>query len=161
MSVLLSNPPSKTASLLTLFDRTTTALRRFPESIVLTMGRVAIAGVFWNSAMSKLASWETTLALFKDEYQVPLLPSDLAALFGTSAELAGAVLLFFGLGARLGALMLLGVTAIIQIFVYPESWLHHLQWATILVLVLAKGAGRLSFDALIASLVRGRHMAGR
>ena len=91
---------------------------------------------------------------------MPVLPTELAAYMGTGAELIGAALLFFGLGARFAALALLGVTAVIQIFVYPESWIHHLQWATILLMVLVKGAGRLSFDHLIQKVFR-RRMAGR
>lgn len=158
---LLSSHPSPTEFAISLFDRAVTTARRFPDSILLTMGRVAIAGVFWNSAMSKLASWETTLALFKEEYRLPLLPTELAAYLGTGTELVGAVLLFFGLGARFAALMLLGVTAVIQIFVYPESWVHHLQWATILLLVLVKGAGRVSIDQLILALFRRHSKAGR
>lgn len=158
---LLSANPSPTAFVLSAFERATTTARRFPDSILLAMGRVAIAGVFWNSAMSKLASWESTLALFRDEYRVPVLPTELAAFLGTGTELIGAVLLFFGFGARFAALALLGVTAVIQIFVYPESWVHHLQWATILLLVLVKGAGRLSLDHVILTVFRRQFKAGR
>lgn len=161
MALLSSSAPSRTEFLVSAFERAATTARRFPDSILLAMGRVAIAGVFWNSAMSKLASWETTLALFQEEYRLPLLPNGVAAVLGTGTELAGAVLLFFGLGARFAALMLLGVTAVIQIFVYPESWMHHLQWATILLLVLVKGAGRVSIDHLILSAFRRRSGAGR
>jgi putative oxidoreductase len=161
MALLSSHTPSRTEVLVSLFDRATMTARRFPDSILLAMGRVAIAGVFWNSAMSKLASWETTLALFKEEYRLPLLPNDVAAYLGTGTELVGAVLLFFGLGARFAALMLLGVTAVIQIFVYPESWVHHLQWATILLLVLVKGAGRASLDQLILSAFQRHSRAVR
>jgi putative oxidoreductase len=160
MSVL-SATPSPTAFVVSAFERAATVARRFPDSVLLAMGRVAIAGVFWNSAMSKLASWDSTLALFRDEYRVPVLPTELAAVMGTGAELIGAVLLFFGLGARFAALALLGVTAVIQIFVYPESWVHHLQWATILLLVLVKGAGRLSLDHLILTMFRRHTQAGR
>ena len=157
---LLSPSLSPTAFIVSAFERATMTGRRFPDSMLLAMGRVAISGVFWNSAMSKLASWESTLALFRDEYRVPVLPTELAAYMGTGAELIGAALLLFGLGARFAALALLGVTAVIQIFVYPESWIHHLQWATILLMVLVKGAGRLSFDHLIQKVFR-RRMAGR
>jgi putative oxidoreductase len=158
---MLSATPSPTTFVTSAFERAATIARRFPDSVLLAMGRVAIAGVFWNSAMSKLASWDSTLALFRDEYRVPVLPTDLAAVMGTGAELIGAVLLFFGLGARFAALALLGVTAVIQIFVYPESWVHHLQWATILLLVLVKGAGRLSLDHLILTMFRRHTQAGR
>jgi putative oxidoreductase len=158
---MLSATPSPTTFVVSAFERAVTIARRFPDSVLLAMGRVAIAGVFWNSAMSKLASWDSTLALFRDEYRVPVLPTELAAVMGTGAELIGAVLLFFGLGARFAALALLGVTAVIQIFVYPESWVHHLQWATILLLVLVKGAGRLSLDHLILTMFRRHTQAAR
>jgi putative oxidoreductase len=100
--------------------------------------------------MAKLANWDLTVALFANEYRVPLLPPDLAALLATSAELACPVLIAVGLGARLGAAALLGMTFVIQVFVYPENWSEHLLWASMLLYVLARGAGLLSIDHLIA-----------
>ena len=121
---------------------------RIPLSAAQLAARVAVAHVFWNSAQSKLASWPVTLQLFSMEYHVPFLSPEVAAPLATAAELGGAILLFFGLFARLGALALLGVVAVIQIFVYPGNWGEHLVWASLLLLILARGAGRLSLDEL-------------
>ena len=64
------------------------------------IARVWIAQVFWLAGMTKISSWDTTLSLFEEEYQVPLLAPDVAAVLATSVELGGAVLLVMGLGAR-------------------------------------------------------------
>lgn len=126
------------------------ALLDFAESIPLSLvqlaARVAIANVFWNSAQSKLASWPVTVQLFAFEYRVPVLPPDIAAVLATGAELLGAVLILLGLFTRLGALALLGVVAVIQLFVFPGHWGEHLLWASLLLLLLSRGAGVLSLD---------------
>jgi putative oxidoreductase len=126
---------------------------RIPLSLPLLLGRLALAYVFWNSAHSKLASWPVTLQLFALEYRVPLLPADVAAYLATATELAGAVLLFLGLFTRLGALALLGVVAVIQLFVYPDHWGEHLLWASVLLLLVARGAGAVSLDRVAARLL--------
>lgn len=119
-----------------------------PLSLVQLAARVAVAHVFWQSAQTKLASWPVTLQLFAMEYRIPVLDPTVAAPLATAAEITGSILIFFGLFARLGALMLLGVTATIQIFVYPENWAEHLIWASMLFLVFARGAGVVSLDWL-------------
>ena len=98
------------------------------------------------------ASWPVTLQLFAMEYRLPLLDPALAAPLATAAEITGSVLIFFGLFARLGALMLLGVVATIQIFVYPQNWAEHLLWASLLLLMLARGAGVISLDQIAGRL---------
>jgi putative oxidoreductase len=80
------------------------------------------------------------------EYRVPVLPPDVAAVLATAAELGGAVLIFLGLFTRFAALALLGVVAVIQLFVFPGHWAEHLLWASLLLLLLARGAGVLSLD---------------
>ena len=122
---------------------------RIPLSPIQLASRVAIAHVFWNSAQSKLASWPVTQQLFAMEYHVPLLPPEIAAPLATATELTGAVLIFLGLFARLGALALLGVVAVIQLFVFPGSWAEHLLWASLLFLIAARGAGKISLDYLV------------
>jgi putative oxidoreductase len=119
-------------------------------SLAQLAARVAVAHVFWQSAQTKLASWPVTLQLFAMEYRLPLIDPAIAAPIATAAEIAGSVLILFGLFARFGALVLLGVTATIQIFVYPQSWPDHLMWASLLLLILARGAGALSLDYLAA-----------
>ncbi|MFI0844395.1 DoxX family protein [Mesorhizobium sp. IMUNJ 23232] len=128
----------------------------FPLSLVQLASRVAVAHVFWQSAQTKLASWPVTLQLFAYEYRLPILPPDIAAPMATAAELSGAVLIALGLFSRLAALMLLGVVATIQIFVYPDHWAEHLMWASLLLLIFARGAGVISLDHLVARLFRGR-----
>lgn len=125
-------------------------LGRFPVPILELLLRIGVALVFWKSAMTKLANWDITVQLFAYEYDVPLLPPELAALLGTAVELAGPVMLVFGLGTRFGAAALLGLVFVIQAFVYPENWSEHLLWAAILLLVVLRGAGALSLDHVIA-----------
>ena len=123
---------------------------RIPQSLVQLAGRVAIFNVFWNSAQSKLASWPVTLQLFAFEYRVPLLPPDIAAILATAAELGGSVLIFLGLFTRFAALALLGVVAVIQLFVFPGHWGEHLLWASLLLLILARGGGAVSLDHAVS-----------
>jgi putative oxidoreductase len=111
--------------------------------------RFAIATVFWSSAMAKLANWDTTLSLFADEYQLPLLPPAIAAYMATTVELTTPVLLVLGLLTRATAFVLLGMTAIIEIFVYPLAWPTHIQWAAMLLVLLCRGAGAVSVDHLL------------
>jgi putative oxidoreductase len=96
--------------------------------------------------MTKLTNWETTVSLFTDDYEVPLLPPELAAHMALTIELTAPVLLVLGLFTRFAALVLLGMTAVIEIFVYPQAWPTHLQWAAMLLVLLARGAGAMSID---------------
>lgn len=125
-------------------------LGRMPLPLLELMARVGVASVFWKSGLTKIASWETTLQLFREEYALPVIPPELAAYLGTTVELTAPILLAFGIGARLGAAALLGMTLVIQTLVYPENWSEHLLWASVLAYVLTKGPGRISLDHLIA-----------
>jgi putative oxidoreductase len=118
--------------------------------------RVAVANIFWSSAMTKLPSWDSTLALFRDEYKVPLLAPETAAYMATAIELSMPVLLILGLGARAASAVLLGMTAVIEIFIYPLAWPTHLQWAAMLLILLCRGPGVFSLDHLIRDRVMGR-----
>lgn len=129
---------------------------RIPLSLVQLLTRIAVGHVFWASAQSKLASWPVTLQLFALEYRVPLLPPDLAASLATAAELSGSVLLFPGLLTRLAALQLLGVVAVIQLFVFPGNWPEHLLWASGLLLLFARGPGMISLDFIASRLLARR-----
>jgi putative oxidoreductase len=111
--------------------------------------RFAVATIFWNSAMAKLANWETTISLFSDEYQLPLIPPEIAAYLATSIEISTPVLLVLGLLTRPAALVLLGMTAVIEIFVYPLAWPTHIQWAAMLLILLCRGPGKFSLDYVI------------
>lgn len=124
-------------------------LERVPYCLLAVPLRVAVATVFWNSAMSKLANWNTTLYLFEEEYRLPLLPPEVAAYLGTAIELTTPVLLILGLLTRPAALVLLGMTIVIQVLVYPLAWPTHIQWAAMLLVLLCRGAGGFSIDHLI------------
>ncbi len=115
--------------------------------------RLALANVFWSSAMTKLPSWDSTLALFRDEYKVPLLAPETAAYLATGIELSTAVMLVLGLGTRAAAAVLLGMTAVIEIFIYPLAWPTHIQWAAMLLVLLCRGPGALSLDHLVRKWV--------
>ena len=99
--------------------------------------------------MTKLANWDTAVALFVDEYKVPLLPPELAAYLAISIELTMPVLLVAGLFTRFAALVLLGMTTVIELFVYPQAWPTHLQWAAMLLVLFCRGPGRLAIDHLL------------
>ena len=132
-----------------------TLLGRFPAPLLDLLLRSGIALVFWKSGMAKLANWDLTVALFAEEYRVPLLSPEVAAWLATAAELTCPILLIAGLGARFGAAALLGMTFVIQFFVYPENWSEHLLWAALLLGVLTRGPGPLSLDHLVARWLFG------
>ncbi len=124
-------------------------LNRVPYAVLALPLRLAVAAVFWQAAWAKLANWDTTLALFADEYRVPLLSPELAANLALTIELATPPLLVLGLLTRPAAFVLLGMTAVIEIFVYPQAWPTHIQWAAMLLILLCRGAGAFSMDQLV------------
>ena len=130
------------ASLARLLD----VLGRFPLALLQLMFRLAVATVFIKAGLTKIASWETTVQLFADEYKVPLLSPDLAATMAATFELGCSALLIVGLATRLATLPLLGMIAVIQTFVYPNAYAEHLTWASILLFLLTRGAGPWSLD---------------
>ena len=108
--------------------------------------RFGVAWIFWNSAQVKLINWQRTIELFTDEYRVPLLPPEFAASMALSIEIAAPILLVLGLFTRAAVLVLLGMTAVIQTFVYPDAWPTHLQWTAMMLVLLCRGAGAVSLD---------------
>lgn len=125
---------------------------RIPPSLVQLVARLAIANIFWRSGQTKVNGFsirEETFFLFREEYKVPLLPSDVAAYLATVAEHIFPILLLVGLATRLSALGLLGMTLVIQLFVIPGGWPEHLLWFSVLILVIARGPGAISLDHLI------------
>jgi len=127
-------------------------LERFPLSILQLAMRIGVGAVFFRSGLLKLDSWEFTIQLFRDEYNVPLLDPILAAQAATIVELGVPPLLFAGLATRFATLPLLGMIVVIQVFVYPNAWSDHLMWAAALLLVLTRGPGVFSLDHLIARI---------
>jgi putative oxidoreductase len=121
-----------------------------PLSLHQLVFRLAVASVFLKAGLIKLSNWETTVALFRDEYQVPVLPPEVASVLATTFELGCSTLLIVGLATRLATLPLLAMIATIQGFVYPSAWPEHLVWASILLFLLTRGAGVISVDHLIS-----------
>lgn len=148
-------PAQGAESLIDKISRVLRWLDRFPYSLLAIPMRVAVATVFWNSGTTKLASWESTLFLFEDEYKVPLLPPEIAAYMAAAIELTMPILLVLGLATRPAAFVLLGMTTVIQVFVYPQAWPTHIQWAAMLLVLLARGPGMLSIDGLVRRRMLG------
>lgn len=126
--------------------------RLVPADLALLAARVFVAWVFWASARTKVdgfAITDSTYFLFEHVYALPLIPSALAAVLATLGEHVLSALLALGLASRFAALGLLGMTAVIQIFVFPEAWGVHGLWAASLLAVMAWGPGRLSLDRVI------------
>jgi len=142
-----------------LLMRARDLLERIPYSFIALVARIATAVVFWRSGSVKLDDWAGTLNLFAEEYKVPLVPPQIAAYAATAMELGGAVLMLLGLGTRVVALAYLGMITVIQTLVYPNAWPTHIQWVAFLLILLARGPGVLSLDALIARLVGRRRGA--
>ena len=122
---------------------------RIPYWLIALTARIALAQVFWSSAQAHLANWDTTLYLFDDTYQVPLLPPDLAAYLAVAMELVMPPLFILGLATRFAALALFAMTLVIEIFVFPEAWPTHIQWTAMLLVLMGRGAGVLSLDELV------------
>jgi putative oxidoreductase len=141
---------------LALMERAVGLLDGVPYTLLALPLRAAAATVFWNSAQAKLANWDTTIELFTDDYKVPLLPPEIAANMALGIELTMPVLLVLGLLTRAAALVLLGMTAVIEIFVYPQAWPTHIQWASILLVLLCRGPGKLSLDHVLWRRLRRR-----
>jgi len=124
-------------------------LNAIPYSVIALVARAATFSVFWRSGTQKLSDWNSTLLLFANEYRVPLLPPHVAAYMAASLELAGSVVVLLGLMTRVSVFLLLGMVLVIQIFVYPSAWPDHIQWLAFMLVLLARGPGALSLDALI------------
>ncbi len=139
------------------------ACQRIPDSAIALLARFSIAAIFWQSGQTKVEGlvidllagrlelgWprlsDSALYLFREEYRLPLLDPQVAALVAASAEHLLPVLLLLGLGTRLAASGLLVMTATIQLLVYPDAYATHGVWAVALLFLLAKGAGRFSLD---------------
>lgn len=145
---------------------------RIPADLIALLARFSMAATFWKSGQTKVTGlsidlvegrfelgWphlsESAVALFRDEYKVPLIPPELAAPLAAAAEHVFPVLLLLGLATRLSATALLAMTAVIEIFVYPDAYPLHGAWAACLLFLVKYGAGGVSLDALL-----GRKAAG-
>lgn len=122
------------------------------QSPLAMLGRLYVAQVFFVSGLTKLRDWETTLALFGDEYHVPLLSPEVAAFLGTAGELVLPVLLVMGLGGRVAALGLSvvnGVAVLSLLEIAPAAMQQHISWGIVLAALAVWGPGRWSVDRLL------------
>lgn len=134
--------------------------RLLPQAVLLLVARVGIASIFFLSGRTKvqdlLTLKSTTYQLFEHEYALPLIPYEFAAQLATWSEHLFPILLVLGLITRPAAAALLCMTAVIQIFVYPDAWPTHLSWAGLLLPIIAYGGGPLSLDHLFARARRSK-----
>ena len=139
-----------------------------PESLIALIARFSIAATFWKSGQTKIEGFavnlvegsvnlgvpqltDSALALFREEYRLPLLSPEVAAPMAAFAEHLFPVLILIGLATRFSALALLAMTLVIQLFVYPDAYPTHGVWAAVLLYLMARGPGRLSLDHFVAS----------
>lgn len=129
------------------------AQRVLTRSLLLLIQRLGIASIFWMSARTKVEGWftisDSTYELFRTEYAGVPIPPEIAAVMATINEHLFSALLVLGLFTRFSAVVLLGMTAVIEIFVYPDAWPTHLSWAGLLLPLIALGGGRISLDHLL------------
>jgi putative oxidoreductase len=131
----------------------TALLDKIPQSLISLAARIFPAAVFWMSGQTKVEGFHVTdnaVALFRDEYALPWIDPELAAKIAAFSEHFFPILLVIGLASRLSALALLGMTAVIEILVYPDAWPTHGVWATCFLVVIARGPGVFSLDHLLA-----------
>lgn len=160
-----------TARLTALLHRAHSLMGRLPGTLLALVARFSIAAVFWKSGQTKveglaidIVSGTFTLGvprlsdnavfLFREEYKLPLLPPEWGAMLAALGEHILPVLILLGLATRLSALGLLGMTMVIQVFVYPDAYATHGTWAAVLLYLMAHGPGRWSLDAWVAKRCR-------
>lgn len=127
------------------------AIDRLQPLLALAM-RLYVASVFLRSGMIKVQSWTSTLALFENEYHVPILSPALAAYLGTAAELGLPILLILGLGTRFAALALFAFN-IVAVISYPDlsdaGLKDHMLWGALLLVIFVYGPGKIALDRLL------------
>jgi putative oxidoreductase len=154
-----------------LIKQTVHLFEQIPYSLIAFIARFSIAAVFWKSGQTKVEGFAidlvsgifqfgapklaaSTLPLFRTEYALPLLSPEVAAHLAAFAEHFFPVLILVGFATRFSALALIGMTLTIQLFVYPDAYPTHGTWLALLLLLVAKGPGRLSIDHLVARRYR-------
>ena len=135
---------------------------KIPDDIIALVARMAIGLVFWRSAQTKIdgdkilgQKWQffnvsdSTFTLFEYEYELPLIPSDIAAYLATYSEFLLGLAIMLGILTRLSAFGLLSMTLVIQLFVYPQAWPTHIMWLVPLLYLIKHCGGKLSIDNII------------
>ncbi|WP_422108883.1 DoxX family protein [Vibrio aestuarianus] len=141
---------------LTRYDYSVENIQHTIVPLLLLFCRLWVAWAFFNSGLVKIASWDSTLYLFELEYQVPILPWELAAYLGTAAELTLPIFVALGLLSRPMALALF-IFNIVAVISYPVLWeqgfYDHQLWGLMLLLVVVWGAGPISLDRVLRQQV--------
>jgi putative oxidoreductase len=158
-----STPNTPSSPLASLVSGLIALFSRIPHSLIALLGRFSIAAIFWKSGQTKIEGFvvdivsgdfqfgwphlsDSALELFRSEYRLPLLPPELATPMAAFGEHFFPVLILLGLATRFSSLALLVMTLTIQIFVYPDAYPTHGVWATVLLLLIARGPGVISLD---------------
>jgi putative oxidoreductase len=161
-------PPAAGTGAASLIRRCVGLMARLPHTPIALLGRLGIAGVFWQSGQTKIEGlavnlvagqfelgWPrlsgTAVDLFRDEYRLPLVTPELGATLAAFGEHVLPLLLVIGLGTRFAALGLLGMTTVIQLLVYPGAWPTHFTWAAVLLWLIVRGPGAVSVDHWLQS----------
>ena len=131
-----------------------------PYDVIALIARAATFSVFIRSGAQKLSDWSSTLLLFQNEYHTPVLPPAIAAYTATTLEIGCSSLILVGLLTRVSTLLLLGMTLTIQLFIYPEAWPTHIQWLAFMIVLVLRGPGRLSLDAVVGPALLGPRAPG-
>lgn len=168
----MNTPTSRFSTALALYQRWLTPvinhMQALPYSGLALLARSSIAGVFWQSGQTKVQGFKVNFVngdfqlgwprladgvidLFETEYKLPLMPPELGATLAAFGEHAFPLLILLGLATRFSALALLGMTAVIQLLVYPGAYPTHGVWASVLLMLIMQGPGKLSLDHWIAS----------
>lgn len=174
MNLPVAGAPAAPASPLgTLLGGVIARFSRIPDTLIALIGRFSIAAIFWKSGQTKIEGFavdlvagefqfgwpqlsDSALELFRSEYRLPLLPPELAAPLAAFGEHLFPLLILIGLATRFSALALLVMTLTIQIFVYPDAYPTHGVWATVLLVLIARGPGAISLDHWLFRRYAGR-----
>ena len=154
MQIASPIPTLPTSTMRARWNRIAGALARFiTDDLLALVARIAIAALFFQSGRTKvdglLHVTPGAIELFRSEYRLPLVPPGIAAHAAAYAEHLFPLLLVLGLATRLSAAALLGMTLVIEVFVYPDAWPTHLSWAGLLLYLIGRGGGRLALDRLL------------
>ncbi len=167
MNAISTTSTGPLARVLALLEGVHDRMESLPNTVIAFVARFSIAAVFWKSGQTKLEGlavdivsgefqlgWprlsDNAVALFREEYRLPLLPPEWGALLAATGEHVLPLMLLLGLATRLSALGLLGMTLVIQLLVYPGAYPTHGTWAAVLLYLMAHGPGKLSLDAWLA-----------
>lgn len=164
-----STVPAAQGLIPSLIRQFISVVERIPNTFVAFVARFSIAAVFWKSGQTKIQGFaidivngeftmgwprlsDSVVDLFRDEYQLPVVPPEIAATMAATAEHLFPIFILLGFATRLSALALLCMTMVIQLFVYPDAYPTHGTWAAVLLYLMIHGPGKLSLDHWIAIL---------